>query len=80
MEKWGKLLLWEGRDSANFKIEVNTLLACWSVKTARFLEQLPLMVKMNCKRNEGSTTFYPPILWSMVIFGPLIVLGLYDYW
>lgn len=23
--------------------------------------------------------FYPPILWSMVIFGPLIGLGVYDY-
>ncbi|MEM7537074.1 MAG: FMN-binding glutamate synthase family protein, partial [Chloroflexota bacterium] len=23
--------------------------------------------------------FYPPILWSMIVVGPLIVLGFYDY-
>ena len=23
--------------------------------------------------------FFPPILWSMVIFGPLIIIGFYDY-
>lgn len=29
--------------------------------------------------NGLSAIFYPPLLWSMVVFGPLIALGIYDY-
>jgi glutamate synthase domain-containing protein 2 len=29
--------------------------------------------------NGLAVVFYPPLLWSMVVFGPLILLGLYDF-
>ncbi len=29
--------------------------------------------------NGLAVVFYPPFLWSMVVFGPLILLGLYDF-
>ena len=29
--------------------------------------------------NGLAVVFYPPLLWSMVVFAPLILLGFYDF-